>query len=65
VNRLIGLAETSGTEVIHNFALAVNPRRMSRLVVQVFDRNSVFCCNRGFPEIEMLALTWSGVMNLR
>jgi hypothetical protein len=53
MDRHIDHAELSGNEVIHNFALAVNPRRMSRLLVQVFDRNSVFCCNRGFPEIDM------------
>jgi hypothetical protein len=40
-------------QVIHNFELAVNPFEMARLVVQVFDRIGVFCCNRGFPEMKM------------
>jgi hypothetical protein len=61
VNRHFGRAEISGNEVIHNFEPAVNPRRMSRLVVQVFDRNSVFCCNRGFPRNEMTGPLWPGM----
>jgi hypothetical protein len=58
VNRHIDPVEISGNEVIHNFGHAVNPRRIARLVVQVFDRNSVFCCNHGFPKIQMPGPVW-------
>jgi large subunit ribosomal protein L34 len=55
--RILSVDRPAKGLVIHSFLRAVNPPDKPQRVVQVFDLESVFCSNSGFPESGLRALT--------
>lgn len=63
--RILSVDRPAKGLVIHSFLRAVNPPAKPQRAVQVFDRESVFCSNSGFPESGLKGLDAPACGSLR